>query len=474
MNPLFRSISTIGALISVGGCAVVAIDPDPSRAEVARSVTERTGNEIHTGITEEPIVADRVRDLLGQGITTDEAAQVTLLHNRELRALYTELDVAQADLVQASLLHNPVLDAALGFPVGGGVVDLSFGMAMDVIDLVYVPLRKRIADARLEEAKLRVAGEILDFTWRAQTAAYRHQADTQMVEVRRQVAESTSAAAELARRMREAGNITELELASESALAAEAKLDLRLAEVSARESREELNAVMGLWGDEAGSWTIATSRLADPPAEPLDTVRLESRAIERNLELAAAEKLIVAAGETLGFDRVSALFPEVVTGGSAEREDGAWESGPTLSLALPFFDSGQARIARAKAELLAAREMHHALAVRIRAAARSARDRMIGHADRARYYRSVELPLRDRVVQESQLHYTAMQIGPLELLRAKEQQIEAAARYVEALRDYWTARADVALIIAGKLPPGEPPMRAPALEQLPRFPFPTL
>ena len=127
-----------------------------------------------------------------------------------------------------------------------------------------------------------------------------------------------------------------------------------------------------------------------------------------------------------------------------------------------------------QAELRQARELRHALAVRIRAVARSTRDRLDGHRDRARHYREVLLPVRDRVLQETQLQYNAMQVGPLDLLRAKEQQIEAASRYIDALREYWMAHADLTLILAGRLPPTEPTPAGPALEQAPRFPFPTL
>jgi cobalt-zinc-cadmium efflux system outer membrane protein len=215
-------------------------------------------------------------------------------------------------------------------------------------------------------------------------------------------------------------------------------------------------------------------RLSEPPREPLDSMRLESRAIERSLDLAAAEQLIVAAAENLGLDRASGLFPEVIIGGKGERDGPEWEPGPTFILPLPFFDRGQARIARAQAELRQARELHHALAVRIRAVTRTTRDRLDGHRDRALYYREVLLPVRDRVLQEMQLQYNAMQVGPLDLLRAKEQQIETAVRYIDALREYWTARADLALLLAGRLPPTEPAPVAPALEQLPRFPFSTL
>jgi cobalt-zinc-cadmium efflux system outer membrane protein len=331
-----------------------------------------------------------------------------------------------------------------------------------------------VATAKFEEAKLRVAAEVLDFAWRAQTAFYRHQANEQMVEMRRQVAASTTASFELAQRMREAGNMRELDLVSERALAEEAKLDLRLAEIAVRESREQLNTLMGLWGEEAQAWTAAPVRLPEPLHEPLDAERLESRAIERSLDLAAAEQLIVAAAENVGLDRASGLFPEVIIGGKGERDGPEWEPGPTFILPLPFFDRGQARIARAQAELRQARELRYALAVRIRAVTRTARDRIDGHRDRALHYRDVLLPVRDRVLQETQLQYNAMQVGPLDLLRAKEQQIETAVRYIDALREYWTAHANLALILAGRLPPTEPAPVTPALEQLPRFPFSTL
>jgi hypothetical protein len=130
-----------------------------------------------------------------------------------------------------------VVDATAGFPIGGGIADLGFGIAMDFIDLLYTPLRKRVATAKFEEVKLRVAAEVLDVAWRTRTAFY---GIRRMNSWWRCVARwpplpppsnSRSACAKT-------GNIRELDLASEHALAEEAKLDLRLAEVAVRESRE--------------------------------------------------------------------------------------------------------------------------------------------------------------------------------------------------------------------------------------------
>jgi cobalt-zinc-cadmium efflux system outer membrane protein len=92
------------------------------------------------------------------------------------------------------------------------------------------------------------------------------------------------------------------------------------------------------------------------------------------------------------------------------------------------------------------------LAVRIRSTARAVRDRLEGARDRALYYRDILLPLRERIVNESQLQYNAMQLGPFQLLRAKEEQIETAVAYIETLRDYWLARGDAGQILSGRLP----------------------
>ena len=458
------------------GCTAVAVDPRAGVSQVSQIVNERAGVEVGwtPGPDETAPALTAIATRLADGLSEEEAVQIALLNNRELQALFARLGIAHADVVQASLLHNPVIDAATGFPIGGGIVDLSSTVAMDVIDLLYTPLRKRVAAAKFEETKLRVAAEVLDLVWRTQTAFYQHQANEQMRELRGQVVAATTASFQLAQRMREAGNLRELDLMSERAFAEEAKINLRLAEVAVRESREVLNVGMGLWGEDSQQWTTVPVRLPEPPHESPSVEHVEARVVERSLDLAAAEQLIMAAAENVGLDRASALLPEVVVGGKGERDGREWEPGPSFILPLPFFDRGQARIARAQAELRQAREIRSALAVRIRTVARRTRDRLAGYRDRILHFRDVVLPTWERVVQEAHAQYNAMQIGPLELLRAKEQQIEAAVRYLDALRDYWLVRADLALLLAGRLPPTEPTPVVPTLEQLPRFPFSAL
>ena len=44
-----------------------------------------------------------------------------------------------------------------------------------------------------------------------------------------------------------------------------------------------------------------------------------------------------------------------------------------------------------------------------------------------------------------------MQIGIFQLLQAKREEIEAGREYVETLRDYWVARAELERVVGGTL-----------------------
>jgi outer membrane protein, heavy metal efflux system len=111
-------------------------------------------------------------------------------------------------------------------------------------------------------------------------------------------------------------------------------------------------------------------------------------------------------------------------------------------------------VATAQAGLRRARQLYAATAVEVRAEARAAAIRLRAARERANYIRRVVLPLRQRIVEQSQLQYNAMQIGVFPLLQARQQQVQAAADYIRALRDYWLARAQVEQVVNGRLPRG--------------------
>jgi cobalt-zinc-cadmium efflux system outer membrane protein len=207
---------------------------------------------------------------------------------------------------------------------------------------------------------------------------------------------------------------------------------------------------MGLWGQET-AWHI-DRRLPDIPKQPLSFDGLEMQALRQSLDLASARQRMIAVGEQVRVNRATALLPEIEIGPVAERQEGAWEVGPRIEFPIPLFDQGQARTGRALAELRRAQQEYYALGVRLRSTVRALRERLQGAQDRALYYRDILLPLWERIVNETQLQYNAMQLGVFDLLRAREQQIQAAVAYIEALLDYWLAHTDLEHLLSGRFP----------------------
>jgi outer membrane protein, heavy metal efflux system len=446
-----RSTVFVCWTLFLNGCATV--DLRSGFSDVSSSVQERLAVPVfwNTGTDLDHEASDRLKKLLSEKITADEAVQVALLNNRELQAVYSELGIAQADLVQAGLLSNPIFDAAIKFPTSGGSSpNLELGAAMNFLDIFYIPLRKRVVTARFEEAKARVTGAVLDFAGRVRRAFYAYEAEAQMLDLRQTVVQALSASFDIAGRLYQAGNISDLDFFSQRAQLEAGRLALRAAEISVRQSKEELNSLMGLWGGDV-DWQ-STERLRDIPERPLETKDIERLVIEHSLDLAQARQRIIGTGEELGLTRWTTLLPDFSAGPHSERNDGAWEVGPKLDFPIPLFDQGQARLGRTAAELRRFQQEYYNLAVRIRARARQARDRLEGASDRAMYYRDILLPLHERIVNEAQLQYNAMQLGPLQLIRAREQQIETGVSYIAAVRDYWLARAELEQMLTGSLP----------------------
>jgi cobalt-zinc-cadmium efflux system outer membrane protein len=453
MHWLGNATIVFALLVLLTGCTTVRLDA--GFPEVSALVEERSGLKLfwNNGTDLDKDAEAKLALLLEKKLTADDAVQIALLNNRELQGFYADLGVAQADLVQAGLLSNPIFDASIKWPApGGGRPDLELAAVMNFLDIFYLPLRKRVAAARFEETKTRVGGMVLDFAGRVRTAFYAHQANEQMLDLRQTIVQALSASFDVTQRVHEAGNITDLDLARERRLLEAGKLALRSAEIGARQSREELNMLMGLWGNQT-EWQ-AEQRLPDIPQQPMPSKNIEAVALKTSVDLLQSRQRLLAAGEQLGLNKATALLPESHLGPLGERSDGAWEVGPVLEFPIPLFDQGQARTGRAAAELRRAQQEYYALAVKIRATARALRDRAQGARDRALYYRDIMLPLHERIVNETQLQYNAMQLGPIQLLRAREQQIETGAAYVEALRDYWLARTELAQLLSGRLPAG--------------------
>jgi len=460
-----RVISTIllaGALSgALAGCAAETKSDarDGSGFDSVRQITQdRTGGARivawHAGGAADAEVARRVDAMLAQPIGPDQAVQIALLTHPKLQAEYERLGVAQADLVAAGLLKNPVFSAMVRWPSGGdGSTNVELGVAADFLDILFVGARKKVAAAQFERAKLDVADSVVDQAADVRAAFYDLQGARQMLEMRRTVLAAEAAAAETAQRMRAAGNISQLDADREQAMLEASRAELIDAEAGAQQKLERLAAAMGMPGQDER--LQVADRLPAPPAadEALDA--LVTRALDQRLDLAAAKQETLSLQRTLGLTRNTALVHEAEIGVSTEREpDGDQVTGPEISVPLPIFDFGQARVAAARHRLAESQHRAEALAQQARSEVRLAYVDMTMARRRFEQYRDRVLPLRQRIVEQAQLHYNAMLLGVFELLQARQNEIDAGRAYVAALTDYWTARAELERAVGGRLKVG--------------------
>ncbi len=436
-------ISSAALWLTLAGTAVTACAGDrPSLTSLRSSADERiAGRRLREG--------DSVERLLSEPVTPESAARIALINNHDVQAAYEKIGVAHGELVHALRFPNPRADAAVRFfPAGSPEIEILATIGLS--DLAFLPLRNEAASAALEAERLEALGAIVDLAFDVRVAFIAYQAAEQTLELTRTVLGATQASAEAAARLHEAGNTTDLDLANQRAFNEEARVAVRRAETARRRARAHLNELMGLAA--AAEWSPAVARLPEPPAEELALQGLEQRAFDRNLDLQSAKARATAADKRVTVATAEGVLPEL-RGGVSVRREGEWGVGPAASIEVPLFYQGQGAIEAARSERNRQQELGTGLGVRIRTAAHERADELATARANALEYRDVLLPLRQRVLDQTELEYNAMAVGVFQLLQAKREEVETARVYVDLLREYWSARIEVERLQAGRVKP---------------------
>jgi len=444
-----RSWLSIAWLSCTMGCGPAAVD----YAALRHEAESRLGQQGHSNARAER----SVKALLAEPLTADSAAQIALLNSPGLRASVERLARERGLASAAKRLPNPTLEGALRYGHGGDP-EIELGAMIDLSELILLWSRANAADAELGAAELDAVGTLLDHSFRARRAFYEYQAALHALELTDQMLAAFSATDELSKRLREAGNVTELERVSQQGAFEEAKLSRARAAVRVRAARESLAVALGL---PASIGLRAVPRLSTPAKDDPELTTLEKEAVRKSLDLEIARRRFSAADRRVGIARATGWLPELKAGVSAERAD-EWTVGPAVELELPLFYQGQGETAAIAAE---AREQYHSVLdvwVRIRARAREVAERLRTAREGVDAYERVLLPLRQRLVDETLLHYNAMTASPFQLVRAKREQIATLSAYVDQLAEYWKARLHAEQLLAGRLGEGGEAESAPA------------
>ena len=446
----FRKMILPAVALLTTACAT----PQASLDRVQATVAERTGKHIHwnQGGVEDAQIEQGVQTLLRRELTAERAVQAALLNNRELQARFEEIGIAQADVIQAGLISNPNFAGSFRFPDRPpSGTNIEYSIAQNFLDLLVLPLRKRIAAAQLAQTETHVADEVLKLAAEVKIAFYTVQARQQLLDRLRVISETNETAVEFTKRLHDAGNTSDLELANQQGSYEQSRLEVAQTELQVRRDRERLNRLMGVWGTNT-NWTMG-EHLPELPGSEGSLQNLESRAIAQRLDLQAARMRVDLIGQSLALRTKTRYAPAGIRiGVDTEREpDGQRVTGPILDLELPIFNQGQGEIAKLTAQYRQAQRELEALTVNVRSEVREARDQLIAARDLTSYIGKRLLPTQQKALNLTLEQYNFMLKGAYDLLLAKQNEVAAERSYIEAWRDYWIARADLERAVGGTL-----------------------
>jgi len=444
-------ISVILAFSLLNGCTTFS--KDGGFTEVESAVCKRSGQIPIWLRSEDELNVHQVlvNSMLEKSLSADEAVNIAFINNPSLQISLAELGIAEADLVQAGKIRNPSISYLKLTPLSDEY-DIERSVIFDVMSLLTVPMRTAIERQRFQQAKLQAAMDVLQVAAETRKAYYSAVASQQMMGYLEKVNEVAKSSAQLASRMTEAGNWSRLQQAREQALYSEVMTQLARANLIVAKDRERLTRLMGLWGNQI-DFKIP-ERLSELPLNIKEPCELEKQALVNRLDIQAMKRDIESKCKALGLTKATRFINLLNLGyvHNSSSDNIPHQSGYEISLEIPLFDWGDAKIAKAQSIYMQSVWHLREIAINARSEVRESYQAYRTHYDIAKHYRDEVIPLHKQILNESLLRYNGMLIGTFELLADERKQISSVNAYIEALRDFWIAETDLQTALMVKSP----------------------
>jgi cobalt-zinc-cadmium efflux system outer membrane protein len=288
---------------------------------------------------------------LQDGLSPDEAAILAVLRNPELRAARDKHGIANAQLLQAGLLPNPILSynfAALNGGLDQGkVTGFGLGLTWEITSLITQSNKITAAEAEQQAVDLQIAWQEWQIAQAAKTAVYKllaYAKQQQLLEEMVQRLENNRALLQVAA---DKGLVTELERVA--AINAKNGVDIRLQALVLQKNQQQqrLNRALGLKPDEAIKLEqnlVLTDKWVAP-----SYVKLTHDLTNRRLDLIALQQAYKNQDEQV---RIAVLqqFPSISIGFTQTKNNSDYYTlGAGVTVTLPIFDQNQGKIALAEA-----------------------------------------------------------------------------------------------------------------------------
>jgi len=439
-----------GAVLA--GCATFSADggfdrvADSARTELGKNLTwPRTAAERDKRDAE-------VAVLLAHPLGVDDAVQVALLNNHALQACFEQLGISEADLVQSGRLPNPRF--TLRDSSADGLVDIEQTLTFNVLALITYPYAHATEKRRFAEAQDAAVVEVVQLADRTRTAYFTALAARDSLRYAWQVKDAAETSAELAHRMLGAGNWNRLDQARQERFYVEAMQELARAQLADVRARADLDAVLGIAAERKD--VQLTAALPELPTNIVSLPDLETSALERRVDLKMMRAELDELARRLKLTSATRFVNVLEAGPTRVREgsrDSPFENGYEVSLEIPIFDTGAARVRKAEARYAQAAERFSQAAIDARSEVRKAAE-----AYRVAYEIAVReheqfIPLHKQIIKQDVLRYNASLISVFELLADARAEISGVDDYIQSVRDFWIARSHLDTVMLANAAP---------------------
>jgi outer membrane protein TolC len=435
-----------GTFAALGICGCAAFTADGGFTPVADAARRHLRQEVAwpRNAGEQAKVDAQVSGLLTRRLSAEDAVQIALLNNRALQAAFEELGISEADLVQAGRLQNPRFD--LRHASIAGQYDIEETLSFNVLSLLTMPYARAVQRQRFAQTQSTAVLQIARLAKDTREAFYGAVAAQVSLETMQRLRSAAKTSATLAQKMLAAGNWNRLDQSHEQVFLAETADALVRAQLAENTARERLLTLMGM---DVGAGVPApqlAQALPELPAQ-IDTLPdVEGAVLQDRLDLQIMRQQIDELRQRLKLTR-STRFINVLDAGATRVRQGShdtpYERGYTLTLEVPLFDSGAARVRKSEALYAQGVDRFTQAAIDARSQIRLAYAGYSAAFDLARRQRDEVLPLRQAIAQENLLRYNASQISIFELLSDVREQAGATERYLERVRDFWIAKSQL-------------------------------
>ncbi len=398
--------------------------------------------------TEQQLAEARVNELLQKSLDVESAVQVALLNNKGLQASLFELGISEADVVQAGRLPNPKF--SMLYARHNGDYKIEQALTWNIFSLLAMPKMLDLERRNFERAKQQAAMDVLRLAYQTRSAYFNAVAANELLAYSAQVQESAEASAEMARRMVQAGNWNQLELAREQGFYADAMQDALSAKQQQITSHETLSRLLGI----SVSQLSLQMRLPELPGNITEDSQAWQQDFEQRLDVQAARLHTETLAKQLGLAKTTSMINVLELGPARVlegRRGDSYKRGVDISFELPLFDWGGAKVARAEAVYMQGVNRAAYIAINAQSELRESYGRYRTSYDIARQYRDEIVPLRKKVLDEKLLRYNGMLVSPFELFADARMQIASVKTYIEKLNAFWLADTELQMVRIGSL-----------------------